>query len=110
MELDMSALSPHQPEMESLEALYARLIDGRVEDLLVALQEDGALQAPDAPYSNYEQNGMYPLALAYLRRGGRFEGDARLLDAIDRSGDRHARQLTAEGKWELFTPGGSWGA
>lgn len=94
---------------ERLSALYNRLIDSQVERLLVALQPDGAFQANGAAYSIYDQNGMYPLALAYSRDGGPFAGDARLLDAIRRSGDRHARELNAQGQWEVVTPGGRWG-
>src|SRR5947207_1709203 len=96
-------------ETRTLSRLYADLLDGQVERLLAAQQPDGAFQAEGAPYSIYDQNGMYPLALSYLRPGSPREGDPRLLEAVMRAGDRHVRELNAEGQWEVITPGGRWG-
>ncbi|HZP80918.1 MAG TPA: hypothetical protein VFB21_04715 [Chthonomonadaceae bacterium] len=101
--------SPQATETETLSSLYTRLLDKQVARLLASLQPDGAFQAEGAAYSIYDQNGMYPLALAYLRPGGQYENDSRLLDAILRSGDRHLRELNAQGQWEVITPGGRWG-
>jgi hypothetical protein len=76
--------------------------------LLAEQQEDGAFVSPGGAYSVYDQNVMYPLALQYLS-GGKYQGDDRLLTAICRSGDRHARDLNEQGQWEVVTPGGRWG-
>jgi hypothetical protein len=105
----MESSNPAPTQAEPLSALYARLLDNQVERLLAAQQPDGAFQAAGAPYSIYDQNGMYPLALSYLHPGGPRAGDPQLLDAIERSGDRHVQQLNAEGQWEVVTPGGRWG-
>jgi hypothetical protein len=95
-------------EMDPLRIRYRRLLEGQVERLLAEQQEDGAFVSPGGAYSVYEQNVMYPLALQYVSEG-KYHGDERLLTAICRSGDRHARELNEQGQWEVITPGGRWG-
>jgi len=95
---------------EPLSQAYACIIDSQVERLLDEQRPSGAFQPEGEPYHLYDQYVAYPLALAWLREDGPHFHDDRVLDAICRSGDLHAREMDADGKWPLVTKGGDWGA